>query len=60
MTTSKQARSKESEAYAIAAYGSKDVIVASVHEVETDGIERALPLTVLATGLVLPLPCGHQ
>ena len=47
-------------AYAVAADGGEDVVVARVHEVEPDGVERALPLSVLAAGLVLPLPAGHE
>jgi hypothetical protein len=44
----------------IATDSSEDIVVPSIHEVEADGIEWALPLGVLATGLVLPLPGGHE
>ena len=47
-------------AYSVAADGGEDIVVARVHEVEPDGIERALPLSVLAAGLVLLLPVGHE
>lgn len=47
-------------AYTVAADGGEDIVVAGVDEVETNGVERALPLSVLTAELVLPLPARRQ
>lgn len=44
----------------IAADGGEDVVVASVDEVEGDGIEGPLPLVHAVADLVLPLPRRRQ
>jgi hypothetical protein len=56
-----QTRGREkSTTYTIAAGGSKDVIVAHVHEVEPDGIDRVISHNILATGLVLPVSARYE
>lgn len=56
----KRKTKQEGDAYAVAADGGEDLVVADVEEVESDGVERPLPLGELVARLVLPLPAWRQ